>query len=44
LNAAVRFVKPMPELVFNTSLDKVVQFCLRIRARMEKIKMLTLEI
>ena len=38
VNAAVKFVKPVPVLVFNTSPDGVVQACLRVRPEIEKIE------
>jgi hypothetical protein len=38
VNAAVRFVKPIPVLVFNTSPDGVVQACLRVRPEVERLE------
>jgi len=40
VNAAVRFVKPTPVLVFNTSPDGVVEACLRVRPEMERLRTL----
>ena len=43
VNAAVRFVKPTPVLVFNTSPDGVVQACLRVRPEVDRLEALEKE-
>lgn len=43
VNAAVKFVKPMPVLVFNTSPDGVVQACLRVKPEVERLERLEQE-
>lgn len=43
VNAAVRFVKPTPVLVFNTSPDGVVEGCLRVRPEVDRLEALEKE-